>query len=427
MQPFHLIVTPDRHVWVSDGVTNKFLQYSPEGRLLSSWGTYGSLPGTFWGVHQFSVDSAGNLYVAEAFGGRAQKFTPRRGVDPALLIPRMQPPSYQRAAAISLLMMTTGSEPAPPPFSPRPTPADSSTRRSIVSRSRPTARSRGRTSAAGTARCASHARSRTSSLRSIARERSSARLSSAPGRRRSPRGSSACSAKTTTSRPSRADSRGGSCAASSRATSWRDGSAKTCRHHTGATSACSWPTCRTTASHLYHNGSMASWIPSGAGFALAFNYRKQPRAVRRAHRRRRDEPRRLLRGAQLCRHPQTAARRRRREQLLRVLDAEPAPDAGRERGRSRAGLQHPGRDRVRQRHLRGAPAGGAGDRSGAARRGTIDRRVQDVPAARPRRARRHGIRAEDLREFWERRDPMFMLRDYMLSAGGWSRSDVDDD
>lgn len=27
----------------------------------------------------------------------------------------------------------------------------------------------------------------------------------------------------------------------------------------------------------YHNGSMASWIPSGAGFALAFKYRKEPR------------------------------------------------------------------------------------------------------------------------------------------------------
>jgi DNA-binding beta-propeller fold protein YncE len=93
VQPFHLIVTPDQHVWVSDGVTNKFLQFSPEGRLLSSWGTYGALPGTFWGVHQFSVDSAGNLYVAEAFGGRAQKFTPRKGVNPALLMPRMQPPS----------------------------------------------------------------------------------------------------------------------------------------------------------------------------------------------------------------------------------------------------------------------------------------------------------------------------------------------
>jgi DNA-binding beta-propeller fold protein YncE len=88
-QPYHLVVSPDQHVWVADGVTNKFLQYSAAGRLLSSWGTYGTFPGSFWGVHQFSVDSAGNLYIAETFGGRAQKFTPRKGVDPALLIPPM--------------------------------------------------------------------------------------------------------------------------------------------------------------------------------------------------------------------------------------------------------------------------------------------------------------------------------------------------
>jgi DNA-binding beta-propeller fold protein YncE len=88
--PFHLVVSPDQHVWVSDGVTNKFLQYSPEGHLLSSWGTCGSAPGSFWGVHQFSVDPAGNLYVAEAFGGRAQKFVARKGVDASLLIPAMQ-------------------------------------------------------------------------------------------------------------------------------------------------------------------------------------------------------------------------------------------------------------------------------------------------------------------------------------------------
>ncbi len=87
--PYHLIVSPDQHVWVSDGVTNKFLQYSPSGRLLSSWGTYGTFPGAFWGVHQFSVDSAGNLYIAETFGGRAQKFIPRKGVNPSLLIPPM--------------------------------------------------------------------------------------------------------------------------------------------------------------------------------------------------------------------------------------------------------------------------------------------------------------------------------------------------
>jgi hypothetical protein len=34
-------------------------------------------------VHEFSADSEGNLYTAEVFGGRPQKFTPRPGADPA--------------------------------------------------------------------------------------------------------------------------------------------------------------------------------------------------------------------------------------------------------------------------------------------------------------------------------------------------------
>jgi hypothetical protein len=80
------MVTADQHLWVADGVTNKFLQYDLNGRLLSSWGTWGSFPGAFWGVHQFSVDSAGNLYAAETFGGRTQKFRPKPGADPSKLI-----------------------------------------------------------------------------------------------------------------------------------------------------------------------------------------------------------------------------------------------------------------------------------------------------------------------------------------------------
>jgi peptidylamidoglycolate lyase len=73
-------------LWVSDGVNNKFLKYDLNGKLLYSWGTYGSFPGQFWGVHQFSVDSAGNVYAAETFGGRTQKFHPKKGADPASLI-----------------------------------------------------------------------------------------------------------------------------------------------------------------------------------------------------------------------------------------------------------------------------------------------------------------------------------------------------
>jgi DNA-binding beta-propeller fold protein YncE len=85
-QPYHIMVTADQHLWVADGVTNKFLKYDLNGKLLYAWGTYGSFPGAFWGVHQFSVDSAGNLYAAETFGGRTQKFAPKPGADPAMLI-----------------------------------------------------------------------------------------------------------------------------------------------------------------------------------------------------------------------------------------------------------------------------------------------------------------------------------------------------
>jgi DNA-binding beta-propeller fold protein YncE len=92
-QPYHIMITnggasnPNtQYLWVADGVTNKFLKYDLNGHLLYSWGTYGSFPGAFWGVHQFSIDSAGNLYAAETFGGRTQKFTPKPGADPDELI-----------------------------------------------------------------------------------------------------------------------------------------------------------------------------------------------------------------------------------------------------------------------------------------------------------------------------------------------------
>jgi len=84
--PYYIHISKDQHLWVGDGRTNKILKYSLDGQLLSSWGTFGTLPGAMWGPHQFSVDDEDNLYIADVHVGRVQKFTPKSGVDPARLV-----------------------------------------------------------------------------------------------------------------------------------------------------------------------------------------------------------------------------------------------------------------------------------------------------------------------------------------------------
>ena len=86
IRPHYLLMSADQHLWVADGVTNKFLEYDLNGKFLFSWGTWGPFPGGVWGVHGFSVDSDGNLYAAESYGGRTQKFRPKAGVDRSKLI-----------------------------------------------------------------------------------------------------------------------------------------------------------------------------------------------------------------------------------------------------------------------------------------------------------------------------------------------------
>ena len=57
-----------------------------DGRLLSVWGVTGLNPGQLYGVSAFAVDSQGNLYVTEHYGGRVQMFRPKKGADRKQLI-----------------------------------------------------------------------------------------------------------------------------------------------------------------------------------------------------------------------------------------------------------------------------------------------------------------------------------------------------
>jgi DNA-binding beta-propeller fold protein YncE len=87
------IITADRYLWAADRGTSKMLKYDLNGNFLYSWGTWGDFPGGMWGVHGLSVDPDGNFYVAEVDSGRAQKYRPRAGANPAFLLGKPVPRS----------------------------------------------------------------------------------------------------------------------------------------------------------------------------------------------------------------------------------------------------------------------------------------------------------------------------------------------
>jgi hypothetical protein len=81
-----LYMAADRHLWAVDRGTSRVIKYDLEGHYLYSWGTWGDFPGGMWGVHGFSVDQEGNVYVAEVDNGRVQKYQPKAGANPEYLV-----------------------------------------------------------------------------------------------------------------------------------------------------------------------------------------------------------------------------------------------------------------------------------------------------------------------------------------------------
>jgi hypothetical protein len=84
--PYAHLITTDQFLWIADGGTNRIVKYDLNGHYLYGWGTGGAPWGQFNGPHSLTVDQEGNLYIAEVFNGRVQKFRPKPGADPAKLI-----------------------------------------------------------------------------------------------------------------------------------------------------------------------------------------------------------------------------------------------------------------------------------------------------------------------------------------------------
>ena len=79
----------DRKVWVFDQVSQQLAQLDRQGRLIYAWGGLGAWPGALFGVHGISVDQEQNLYLAAVGRGGVQKFRPRQGANPALLVGKL--------------------------------------------------------------------------------------------------------------------------------------------------------------------------------------------------------------------------------------------------------------------------------------------------------------------------------------------------
>ena len=86
------IYTTGYEVWVADNMTPRLIKLDWNGNFQDSWDISGDGPGQFRELHQFSVDSDGNVYGADNVHGRTLKFVPKPGESTMRLIGKPDPP-----------------------------------------------------------------------------------------------------------------------------------------------------------------------------------------------------------------------------------------------------------------------------------------------------------------------------------------------
>lgn len=83
--PLDIIVNED-DVWITDLGPLRFVNLDFEGNYKYTWLVPPDLPDGYIEVHTFTVDDEGSLYGGDNQYGRSQKFVPKAGIDPELLI-----------------------------------------------------------------------------------------------------------------------------------------------------------------------------------------------------------------------------------------------------------------------------------------------------------------------------------------------------
>ena len=84
--PSHFWITKDGYLWLVSGDGNRLAKFDLSGKLITYWGMHGRFAGGFDDPHTIDVDSLGNLYVAEVWNNRVEKFIPRQDADKSRLI-----------------------------------------------------------------------------------------------------------------------------------------------------------------------------------------------------------------------------------------------------------------------------------------------------------------------------------------------------
>jgi hypothetical protein len=74
-------IDQDGFIWVGEARTSRIMKFDQKGNFLYSWGAPGPQPGRLGCSHGMTTDQLGNLYVADCFMGRVQKFEPIPGAD----------------------------------------------------------------------------------------------------------------------------------------------------------------------------------------------------------------------------------------------------------------------------------------------------------------------------------------------------------
>ncbi len=74
--PRNMAVAPDGRIYVADTGNHRIVVFSPEGQMITSWGSFGDQPGQFNEPWDVAIGSDGNVYVADTWNHRIQKFSP---------------------------------------------------------------------------------------------------------------------------------------------------------------------------------------------------------------------------------------------------------------------------------------------------------------------------------------------------------------